>query len=143
MAQRSLRPLLAKVHELGHREIDLDHRTVAECWDRAVNCAPIQFPFFVARLKKAMRDHFDREAALLARAGGRMWECHGQEHHSLLELCDQAARLADQNCRKAQSLLRNELARMLREHIVSMDQIAVLFLNTRESNDELPCPPRP
>jgi hemerythrin len=141
MAQRRLRPLLAKVHELGHAEIDLDHHAMAECWDRVVNCAPIQFPFFMARFKKVMRDHFDHEAALLAHAGGHLWEAHRLEHRGLLELCDRASRLAERNCRKAQSLLRNELARMFREHVVSMDQIAVLILNTRADEDQSPRPP--
>lgn len=128
MAQR--RPLLAKVHQLGHTEIDLDHRAMADCWERVVSCAPIEFPFFMARFKKAMRDHFDREAALLARAGGRLWASHQQEHRDLLALCDQASGLAEHSCRRAQSLLRNKLARLFREHVVSMDQMAVLFLNT-------------
>jgi predicted lipid carrier protein YhbT len=39
-------------------------------------------PFLIARLKKAMRDHFDREAADGA-AGGALCRCHRQEHQTL------------------------------------------------------------
>lgn len=132
MVRRNVHPLLGKHHELGHPAIDLEHRTMAECWIRAVNCEPIQFPFFMARLKNVMRKHFDHEAVLMAQAGGRLCECHGREHRMLLELCDQTAALAGRNWRKAQSRLRNELPRLVREHIICMDQIAVLFIHTYE-----------
>jgi len=130
MAGRSARPLIGRQHTLGHAVIDTDHREIADWWHRAVNCEPIQFSFFVARLKKLMRDHFDHEAALMEWAGGRLCECHRREHQMLLDLCDRAAVLSRSNWRKARALLRTELPRLVREHIISMDQLAVLFINT-------------
>jgi hemerythrin len=130
MAGRRPRPLLRKSHALGHEAIDLDHRAMADCWAAAVSCERLQFEFLLARLKRLMRDHFDREAALMAQAGGRLCDCHCREHRMLLDLCERAGTLAPDNWCKAQSLLRNELPRLVREHIISMDQLAVLFLNT-------------
>ena len=48
----------------------------------------------------------------------------------LLALCDQASALSLARWRKAQSLLRTELPKLVREHIISMDQLTVLFINT-------------
>ena len=129
-----MRPLLGKAHVLGHDAIDLDHRNIAQCWERATGCAPIELPFFLARLKRAMRRHFDREAMLVRQAGGHLCECHQGEHRTLLGLCDEAATMAERNWRTAQRLLRNDLARLVREHIVSMDQIAVLVIRAHEES---------
>lgn len=130
MANQASRPLLGRRQTLGHEGIDLDHRTIADWWLRTINCEQIQFPFFAARLKKLMRDHFDHEAALMERAGGALCVCHRREHQLLLELCDHAMALGRQNWRQARSLLRNKLPRLLREHIICMDQLAVLFIHT-------------
>lgn len=130
MTRRDTRPLIGKRHQVGHDAIDFDHRAMADCWTQAVTCEQMQFPFFMARLKKLMRLHFDHEAALMERAGGRLCECHRREHRMLLELCDQATALSRRNWRRAQSLLRNKLPKLVRDHITSMDQIAALFINT-------------
>jgi hemerythrin len=130
MPARSPGPLLGKHHELGHDAIDIDHRAMAECWQRAVSCERIEFEFLVARLKRLMRNHFDREAALADEAGGRLCECHQREHRMLLELCDQASILGRRNWRSARSLLRYKLPKLVREHIVSTDQLLVLLINT-------------
>ena len=130
MANRIVRPLIGERYVLGHATIDLDHMAIADCWYRAVNCEQIQFPFLIARLKKAMRDHFDREAALMERAGGALCRCHRQEHQTLLDLCDDAGALSQTNWRKSQSLLQSKMPKLVREHILFTDQLAVLFLNT-------------
>jgi hemerythrin len=127
-----MRPLLGKGYILGHAAIDLDHRDIAECWEGAADCEPIELPFFLARLKRSMRRHFDREAALMLQAGGHLCECHQREHRTLLGLCDQAMAVTDRNWRRARSLLRNDLAKLVRAHVVSMDQIAVLFIRAHE-----------
>ncbi len=127
---RSVRPLIGPQHALGHEGIDSDHLAIADWWLRTVQCEPVQFAFFVARLKKLMREHFDREATLMEKTGGQMCECHRQEHRMLLALCDQANALSGCHWRKARSLLRAELPPLFRKHIISMDQLTVLFINT-------------
>lgn len=77
-----------------------------------------------------MRTHFDHEAALMQEAGGLMCPCHSSEHQMLLALCDEANALSRNHWRKAQSLLRTKLPKLVREHIISMDQLIVLFINT-------------
>jgi hemerythrin len=77
-----------------------------------------------------MREHFDHEALLMQQAGGTLCECHAREHRLLLELCDRAGVLSLHNWRQAQSLLRDDMPKLVREHIVCMDQFAVLFINT-------------
>jgi len=130
LAVRAIRPLIGRRHALGHDVIDTDHFAIANWWLRTVECEPIQFAFFVARLKKLMRSHFDHEALLMQEAGGRMCDCHSDEHQTLLALCDQASALGRSHWKKAQSLLRTELPKLVREHIISMDQFTVLFINT-------------
>lgn len=127
---RGIRPLIGRQHTLGHDVIDSDHQAIADWWLQTVTCEPIQFAFFMARLKKLMSTHFDHEAALMEEAGGRMCECHSQEHRMLLTVCDQASVLSLSRWRRAQSLLRTELPKLVREHIISMDQLTVLFINT-------------
>jgi hypothetical protein len=45
-------------------------------------------------------------------------------------LCDQAVGESRRNWRKAQGLLRNRFPKMMRDHIISMDQLTVLFIHT-------------
>jgi hemerythrin-like metal-binding protein len=124
------RPFFGKRLLLGHDAIDDEHRAIADGWQRAVNCEQLQFPFLIARLKTLLRVHFDHEAALMHLAGGTLCQCHRNEHQMLLNLCDQASAQAGTNWRRAQSLLRNKFPRLMRSHIVEMDQIVVLFINT-------------
>lgn len=131
MNPRIIRPLIDERHMLGHDVIDGDHMAIADGWLRAVNCEPIQFPFLIARLKKLMRSHFDHEAALMFSSGGMLCKCHREEHLTLLDLCDQAAALNEKDWRRTQSLLRNRFLKLVREHIVGMDQIAVLFIKDK------------
>jgi hemerythrin len=126
-----IRPFIGRQHALGHEAIDSEHLAIADWWSRTVRCEPVQFAFFVARLKRLMRNHFDHEARLMEEAGGRMCACHSREHQMLLELCDQANTLGRDRWKKAQSLLRRDLPRLMREHINTMDQLIVLFINTR------------
>ncbi len=125
-----VRPLIGKQLVLGHDAIDLDHRAIANCWHKAVQCQEIEFPLLIARLKKTMRNHFEHEAALMERAGGALCACHGREHQVLLDLCEEATALSRHNWRKTQSLLRTRFPKLVRDHIICTDQIAVLFLNT-------------
>jgi hemerythrin len=129
---RDVRPLIGRLHLLGHEVIDADHLAIADWWFRTVNCEPIQFEFFVARLKKLMQRHFDHEAMLMEEAGGRMCRCHNQEHEMLLALCDRARALGRSHWPRARSLLRTHLPRLVREHIICMDQLTVLFINSQE-----------
>jgi hemerythrin len=129
---RSVRPLIGRAHVLGHAVIDADHLAIGEWWLRTVSCEPIQFEFFIARLKRLMRQHFDHEVMLMEEAGGRMCKCHDQEHQMLLALCDRASVLGRSRWQKARSLLRTELPKLVREHIISMDQLTVLFINSQD-----------
>jgi len=125
---RLRQPLIWKRHALGHTEIDTDHTTIANWWMKAAHGEAIALPFHVAALRKAMRTHFSREAALVEAAGTTFCDCHRREHDAMLELCDNAYELSGRNARGARRLLRNELPRLVRGHIDSMDQIAVLII---------------
>lgn len=127
------RPRIRKLPTLGHDVIDSEHSAIAEQWYRTVNCEPLQFPLLIARLKKLMASHFDHEAALMERAGGHLCGCHLREHQTLLDLCDRAHELSSRSWHKAQSLLRTKFPRLIRDHVMYMDQIAVLFINTNEA----------
>ena len=130
MTRPVVRPLIGKQHVLGHDAIDLDHKAIADCWHKAVQCQEIEFPLLIARLKKRMRNHFDHEAVLMRRSGGALCDCHAQEHDELLDLCEEVMVLSRKNWRKTQSLLRIRFPKLIRDHIIYTDQIAVLFLNT-------------
>ena len=130
MIIRGVRPLIGRQHLLGHGVIDSDHQAIADWWLQTVSCEPSQFAFFLARLKKLMRTHFDHEVELMEEAGGRMCNCHGHEHQMLLSLCDQANGLSRFNWKKARSLLRTKPPKLVREHNISRDQLTVLFINT-------------
>jgi hemerythrin len=122
---RKLKPV-----RLGHDVLDSDHIEISECWFQAVNCTPIQFPFLIARLKALMKKHFALENAMMEGASGMLCACHRRDHDSLIGLCDHAARLSKYNPRKARSFLRYEFPKRVREHIICMDQMLVLFINT-------------
>jgi len=128
-------PLIGRQHALGHNAIDLGHQGIADWWARAAQCEPIQLPFFMARLKKLMRSHFDDEARLMQTAGGALCRCHDEEHQTLLDLCDHVDALSDRNWRKARALLRKDFPRLVRDHIMCMDSLAVLFINTSTQID--------
>jgi hemerythrin len=128
-----VRPLISERHLLGHEWIDRDLRAIADGWFRAVTCEPTQFQFFLARMKKLMRSHFDHEATLMRSSGGMLCECHHNEHRMLIDLCDQAYASSHKNWPRTQSLLRNRFPRLIRSHIAGMDQVAVLFIDANRS----------
>lgn len=132
MGHRTIVPRIGKLPALGHDAIDLDHAAITNHWFRTATCEEIQFPFFIARLKKLMIDHFEHEAALMESAGGNLCNCHRQEHQSLLDFCDEVRELSGRSWRKTQSLLRNRFPRLVRHHVMYTDQLAVLFINTNE-----------
>ena len=51
----------------------------------------------------------------------------------MLALCDEAYRQSHRRQRAARALLRNGLPRLLRDHINSMDQIAVLIIRAAQN----------
>jgi hemerythrin len=132
MTQAIPRLRAKRLPTLGHAAIDSDHSAIAEQWFRTAKCEPFQFQFFIVRLKWLMTNHFEHEATLMERAGGRLCRCHRDEHQSLLDLCDQIRELSDRSWRKTQSLLRIKFPSMVRKHVLYTDQLAVLFLNTNE-----------
>jgi hemerythrin len=133
MAMRTLRPLIGPRHALGHGAIDTEHKAIADWWLRVIACEPIQFPFFMARLLKLMRNHFEHESELMLQAGGELCECHRREHRALLALCEEARDVGRYDFRKARSLIRYQFPGLVREHICSTDQIAVMFINSRDT----------
>lgn len=132
-----IRPLIDRRHYLGHPAIDADHAAIGDLWLHAVQAGRLELPLHLARLKKALQKHFEHEAALLAKAGRSLCPGHQEEHNSLLKLCSEASNLCQYDWRKSRSLLRNKLARVMREHIISMDLCAVLTLRTAPSS--IPC----
>jgi hemerythrin len=138
---RITRTLIGPNHALGHAEIDSDHFAIADYWLQLAKCPPIAIPFHVARLRKRMRSHFSHEVALIEAAGRRLWHDHQDEHDAMLRLCDQAYELCVHNARAARALLRNRLPRMMRSHIICMDQIAVLMI--KDAAEDRPAPYAP
>jgi hypothetical protein len=127
-----IRPLISERHLLGHEWIDRDLRAIADGWLSAVTCEPIQFQFFIARMKKLMSMHFEREASLMRSSGGMLCECHHNEHRMLIDVCNQAYTYSTNNWRRTQSLLRSRFPKLIRNHIAGMDQIAVLFIDANQ-----------
>jgi hemerythrin len=131
-------PLIDRRHMLGHDVIDSEHAAISNCWFYAVNCPPIEFPLRLARLKKLMAMHFEHESALLAQSGYALCRYHHNEHRMLLELCDQVMTSHERDWKKAQSLLQKKFAKLVREHVITMDQCAVLLIH---SNSEIAAAP--
>lgn len=138
---RITRTLIGPNHALGHAEIDSDHFAIADYWLQLTQCEPIAIAFHIARLRKRMRNHFNHEAALVEAAGRRLWQDHKGEHDEMLRLCDEAYELSAQNRRAARALLRSRLPRMMRNHIICMDQIAVLMI--KDAAQDRPAPYAP
>ena len=124
------RPLISRRDTLGHQDIDADHVAISDAWLAAMRCAAISLPFHVARLAKVMREHFDREIRLVEAAGVQCCWCHQNEHTAMLAICHAALGLSEHEPRKARQLLRTELARRIRRHVATTDQIAVMIINT-------------
>lgn len=131
------RPLLNARHALGHTEIDKDHFAIADSWLAAMNCRPLSLPFHVARMRKLTRRHFAREVMLLEAARRPFCPCHRREHDTMLAMCDEIYALSEKDVRAARSLLR-KLSVIMREHVIGMDQIAVLMINTSANSPVLP-----
>ena len=83
---------------------------------RITQCEPISLSFHIAGLRKAMRDHFGREAALVEAAGTQLCSCHRNEHDVLLELCDEPYAFEVHKGRSGRALLRNKLPKLVRDH---------------------------
>jgi hemerythrin len=129
-ASHTARPLVDRRHRLGHDVIDSELVALSNCWLHAVNCAPMEFPLRMARLKKLMLMHFDHESALLAELGYALCRYHHNEHRMLLEMCDQISTFHERDWKKAQSLLKKKFPELFREHIITMDQCAVFLIET-------------
>ena len=132
MTSAPFRPFKRKLlpERLGHEAIDSDHMEISNCWYRTVNCGPLQFPFLIARMKKLMQEHFAREVEIMRRFDRSLPACHQIEHDLLLRFCADAAKLSEYSWAKAQLLLRRDFPRHVREHIICMDQLVVLYVNT-------------
>jgi hemerythrin len=81
-------------------------------------------------MKKLMQKHFAREAEIMRYFDRSLPVCHQTEHDLLLRFCDNAAKLSQNSWAKAQGLLRRDFPRHVREHIICMDQLVVLCVNT-------------
>ena len=130
MGIRALKTLIGKGDVLGHPIIDADHFAIAACWQSATVATPIALPLHIARLRRLIRSHFDREAALVEASGATFCHCHRREHAAILALCNEAYALAEKNWKGARALLRAPLRRLVRDHVASMDQLAVLMINS-------------
>jgi len=130
MTAQPANPLIKPRYMLGHEMIDVDHIAIGKSWFRATHCEVIEFPFFLARLKKMMKGHFDHEAELMGIAGGSLCCCHRREHQALLEFCDEAAALNERDPKKALALLRGKFPKLFRTHIIESDSLAVLFIHS-------------
>ena len=123
--------LIGHSHALGHPQIDSEHFAIADCWSQAIRSAPVGLPLTIARLRKVMGRHFEHEAVLIEAAGVPFCACHRVEHEAMLNLCDDAYALAESDRRASQGLLRR-LPRLMKDHIICTDQIAVLMIQAAE-----------
>lgn len=130
---RNKQLLITDRHALGHPEIDFDHFAIADCWLRTMRAEPVALPLHIARLRKLMLRHFEHEANLVEATGTRFCLCHRREHDAMLSLCEDAYEMSYRNGRAALMRLRR-LPRLVRDHIICMDQIAVLIINTARQN---------
>lgn len=137
---RHKQTLIGDRHRLGHSTIDSDHFAIGGEWLRAMRAEPAALPLHIARLRKLMRRHFESEAALVEEAGVRFCECHRQEHNAMLDVCDDAYFLARRNWKASQMRLR-ELPKLVRNHIICMDQIAVLIIDAAQRERAARPPP--
>lgn len=127
----SQQTLIGGSHALGHPQIDSEHFAIADCWSQAIRSTPVGLPLTIARLRKVMGRHFEHEAVLIETAGVPFCGCHRTEHDAMLGLCDDAYALAQRDRRAAQALLR-KLPRLMKDHIICTDQIAVLMIQAAE-----------
>jgi hemerythrin-like metal-binding protein len=123
--------LIGAGHALGHSQIDSEHFAIADCWSQTIRAAPAGLPLTIARLRKVMRRHFEHESRLIEAAGVKFCACHRVEHEAMLSLCDDAYVLAERDRRASQILLR-KLPRLMKDHIICTDQIAVLMMQAAE-----------
>jgi hypothetical protein len=136
------RPLIGHKHALGHAQIDSEHFAIADWWMKATLCRPIALPFHIAGLRKTMRSHFSREAGLVEATGMPFCLGHQREHETMLALCDEAYELSGRHQRAARALLRQKLPRLMRDHINSMDQVAVLIIRAAAQDRATSAVPR-
>jgi hypothetical protein len=61
----------------------------------------------------------------------------GHKMRMLLTLCDRATALGHAHLTAAQAVLRTKSPKLVREHIISMNQLTVLFINSRGKTSEL------
>lgn len=118
---------------IGHDAIDADHKIIVDCCNQVAVCDLAEFEFLIRRLQVLFIDHFRKESDLLASVGGTLCSCHRVDHEELLAICDRAKKLHLRDHRAAQRLIRRDLARALREHIVYRDQVVALRLNSAEN----------
>jgi hypothetical protein len=136
---RISRPLIDRRHMLGHDVIDFAYAAISNCWLHALNCIPLELPLRLARLKKLMAAQFANESVLLAQFGYSLCRFPHDEHRILFELCDQVLAFHEHDRQKALSLLHRKFAKLVRKHIITMDQCAVLLMR---SNSEITCVPK-
>ena len=124
------RPLIRSGDALGHQEIDADHLAISDAWLAAMRCAAVALPFHVARLARVMQRHFDHEASLVEATGVPFCWCHHNEHEAMLAVCREALSTCERDPRAARQLLRTRLSGQIRQHVATMDQVAVLIINS-------------
>ena len=66
----------------------------------------------------------------MKRFGNSLPSCHQTEHDLLLRFCESAAKLSQYEWMRAQRILRHDFPRHVQEHIICMDQLVVLIINT-------------
>ena len=76
-----------------------------------------------------IRDHFDREETVMERAQVPILHCHKLQHAALLaEVATMRQRLAEAEPGMKRHLIGFVLARLVADHIASIDQISSTFL---------------
>ncbi len=136
MVRTPPRPLFGARDTLGHAVIDGDNAAISDVWIRAAVCDPVELPFQIARLRKLLRTHFHHEAALVETIAVELCGPHRQEHQRLIDLCSEAYGLAGDAWRQSRLLLRRDFARLYRSHVICMDQITVVMINSAAQEAE-------
>jgi hemerythrin-like metal-binding protein len=117
---------------LGVAVMDEDHYALEQMFAATAQVADADLPSHLQAILEAIRAHFTREEAAMEAIQVPILHCHRGQHTALLA---EAERLREA-CRQADARMRRHvigfrLARLVADHIASVDAISSQFFNDR------------
>jgi hemerythrin len=111
---------------LGNDDIDRDHRSAVEAMSQLAVAADADVPALFGAFAAHMREHFERENALMRATGFPARACHEGEHERVLGLLDElAAEIAAGGLETARHFARRAGPAWFIDHRNSMDFVTV------------------